>query len=167
MFQYLSNIEIFGYWGRVEDTMGMSPTFLNPISRIGIGLKSRWPWSKVHGHDLVTYLNHALIFEWYGVRSGSKNAYKEDTCSKEVGLCAQIMIIIIDSIGNIIRGDLYDQSMSTIIFTFIINNMNLYELQFFWGNWLWAWLRFVSYDILIACFMAYEDWASWKNKYFC
>jgi hypothetical protein len=98
---------ILRYWAievGVEATVGMSPTLINPISSIGMGLKSEWHGARVHGHDLVTYCNHVLIFEWYGVRCGSKNAYKEDTCSKEVGLCAQIMIIIIDSMGNISRG---------------------------------------------------------------
>lgn len=37
-------------------------------------------------------------FEWYVTsKSGSKNGHKKDTCSNEIGLHAQNMVIIISS----------------------------------------------------------------------
>jgi hypothetical protein len=44
-------------------------------------------------------------------------------CSKEIGLCAQNMTNILNSIVNIIGGNLYDHLMSTKIFTLIMNEI--------------------------------------------
>ena len=35
------------------------------------------------------------MFEWDVVRCGSKNGHQNDTCLKELGLCAQNMLTII------------------------------------------------------------------------
>ena len=49
------------------------------------------------------------MFEWYVVRCGSKNKRQSDTCSKEIGLCAQNTLTIRGSVVNMIEGGiLYD-----------------------------------------------------------
>ena len=58
--------------------------------------------AKVDEPNLITYLNWTPIFEWCVVRCGSKNGYQKDMCLKEIGLHAQNMIIILDSIVNVI-----------------------------------------------------------------
>ena len=50
-----------------------------------------------------------------------KNKYSKDMLFKEIGLQAQIMIIILGLIVNIIGGDLYDQLLSTRIFDLTTN----------------------------------------------
>ena len=47
-----------------------------------------------------TCLTQIPIFEWF--RCGFKNIYQKDMCSKKIGLRAQNMITILDSIINII-----------------------------------------------------------------
>ena len=42
---------------------------------------------------------------------------------KEIGLCAQNMTTVLNSIVNIIGGDLYDHLMSTKIFTLNMNEI--------------------------------------------
>ena len=42
----------------------------------------------------IAFLMRTLAFGWYVVRSGSKNGYQNDMCSKEIGACAQLMITI-------------------------------------------------------------------------
>jgi hypothetical protein len=44
---------------------------------------------KLDAHDLVTYLNPTLAFEWYVVWCGSKNIYHKQMFLKEVGIHAQ------------------------------------------------------------------------------
>ena len=44
------------------------------------------------------------LFEWCLVRCGSKNDHQKDMCSKEIRLCAQILLTILDLIVNIIGG---------------------------------------------------------------
>ena len=46
------------------------------------------------------------IFEWYVVRCGSKNRHPIHMCLKEIGPCAQNMLIILGSIVNMIGRDL-------------------------------------------------------------
>ena len=53
--------------------------------------------NKIDVRNLVNYLNWAPIFNWYLIRCGFKNRYKNDICSKEVILHAQNMITIIGS----------------------------------------------------------------------
>jgi hypothetical protein len=45
-----------------------------------------------------------LIFEWYVVRCGSENGQQKYICSKQIGLCAQDMLAVLGSIGNVIAG---------------------------------------------------------------
>ena len=46
--------------------------------------------------NLHTYVNWTPLCEWYVVRCGFKNGYQEDICLKEIRLCVQNMITIID-----------------------------------------------------------------------
>ena len=50
--------------------------------------------------NMVTYLNWTHVVEWFMVRCNSKNGYPKDMYSKEIGLHAQNMIIILSSIVN-------------------------------------------------------------------
>ena len=61
-------------------------------------------------------LNQIPIFEWYVNRCGSKNMHQKDMCSKEIGLLAQDMIVILSLIINIFGGDLYGHLSSTRMF---------------------------------------------------
>ena len=49
--------------------------------------------------DFAIGLNTTLVFEWFVVECGSKNGYQ-----KEIGLDAQNLITILNSIVLIIRG---------------------------------------------------------------
>ena len=60
---------------------------------------------------LITYLHRTLIFEWDVVWHGSKNGYRKETCSKEIGLRAQNMITILNPIVNVIEGGGWVMSM--------------------------------------------------------
>ena len=71
----------------------------------------------------ITYFYRTLVFEWYVIWRGLKNKYKKDMCLKEIGLCAQNMITILSSTINIIGGDLYNELMSTRIFTSMMNKI--------------------------------------------
>jgi hypothetical protein len=53
---------------------------------------------------LVTFLDERLIFKWCVVSSGSKNGHQKDMWSKEIGLCAQNVRIILSSKVNKIEG---------------------------------------------------------------
>ena len=70
----------------------------------------------------INFLIRTPMFELYVVRCDSKNKYSKDRCSKEIGVHAQNMIA---SIINMILGGgvLFDHSMSTRIFTLIINKI--------------------------------------------
>ena len=46
---------------------------------------------------------------------GYNNKDRKDICFKEIGLCAQTMITILDSIVNMIEGDLCDHVMKIFI----------------------------------------------------
>ena len=54
--------------------------------------------AKVDVPNLVTYLNQTPIFEWYVVWCGSENEYQKHMSLKEIGLRAQNMINILNSI---------------------------------------------------------------------
>ena len=58
----------------------------------------------VHVPNSATYLNQTHSFEWYLVRCDFKNGYQKNTYLKEIGLCAQNMTTILDSIVNIMGG---------------------------------------------------------------
>lgn len=47
---------------------------------------------------MVTFLDQTPIFEWYMIWCGSTNGYQ-----KEIGLCAQNNIAIVDPIVNIMK----------------------------------------------------------------
>jgi hypothetical protein len=69
----------------------------------------------------ITYLNWIRVFEWYRVRCESKNGYKKDMYSKEIGLRAQNIYdnhYKFHSQPNW-RG-LYDYLMSARMFTMIM-----------------------------------------------
>ena len=59
---------------------------------------------KVDNPYLIIFLVGTPIFEWYVVWCVSKDRHHRDVCSKEIGLCAQIMISVLDSTINIIGG---------------------------------------------------------------
>ena len=65
---------------------------------------------------LVTDLNWTPIFEWCVVKCGSKNGFQKDMCLKEIELRAQNMLPVLESVVNIIEGDMYDHLTSTKIF---------------------------------------------------
>ena len=48
-------------------------------------------------------VNWTPIFEGYVFRCGSKNGYQKVMCLKEIGLCAQSMITVLDSIVSVTR----------------------------------------------------------------
>ena len=52
------------------------------------------------------------------VGCGSKNGQSNNICSKEIGLCAQISLIIIDTIVNITKGFRYNHLIAPRIFNF-------------------------------------------------
>ena len=54
--------------------------------------------------NLAIYLNQTPIFGWCVVSCASKNRHQNDMCLKEIGLCVLNMLIIPDSIVNIIGG---------------------------------------------------------------
>ena len=54
---------------------------------------------------LVTYLNHAPLFERCEVMCGSKNGHQK-TCSREIGLYVQVLSVVLSSIMTII-GETY------------------------------------------------------------
>ena len=62
---------------------------------------------KVDVPKLATYLNRTPLFELYVLCCGSKNKY---LIYEEIRLHTQITITILNSIGNKIDGDLYDQN---------------------------------------------------------
>jgi hypothetical protein len=66
---------------------------------------------------MLHFFNRTAIFEWCVIMHVSTNGHHNDTCLKEIGLHAQNMITILDSIGNVIGGDLDDHLMSSRIFT--------------------------------------------------
>ena len=98
---------IMRYWAievGVEALVGMSPALINPMSRIGIGLKLGWPWSKVHVHESIAYLNHAFILSDMLLSVASKPYTTKTHVQKRLDYVFN-MIIIIDLIGNINRGE--------------------------------------------------------------
>ena len=75
-------------------------------------------WSQVHK---ITNLIRFIFLNKYPYLSGillggSKNMYQIDTCSNEITLRVLNMILV-----NIIEEDLYDRSISTKIFSLVIN----------------------------------------------
>ena len=60
---------------------------------------------KVRGSNLVTYLNLTPIFEWRVVRCRSKIGHKNKMCSKDIGLHAQKLFVILGSLVNVSRGE--------------------------------------------------------------
>ena len=59
---------------------------------------------KVDVHNSNIAITWQPLFEWNVVTWGSNNGYQKDTCLKEIGLCAQNVLIILGSICNIIGG---------------------------------------------------------------
>jgi len=57
------------------------------------------------------------IFECNVVRCESKNGHQKDMCVREIGVCDYNLLTILDSIINMIEGDLHDHSMNKRIFT--------------------------------------------------
>lgn len=61
--------------------------------------------NKVDVPSLVTYLNRPPMFEWYVIRCASKRkCRRKDVCVTWVGLRAQNMTSILNSIVNVIEG---------------------------------------------------------------
>jgi hypothetical protein len=99
--------------------------------------------NQVHKVDVpnsTTGLNQTPTFEWYEGRYGSKSIYHEVVCLKETGLHAQNMILIIlNSILKIMRGDLYDHLTSTNHYQFALITNKMFicnKLWKLWGKWL-------------------------------
>jgi hypothetical protein len=72
--------------------------------------------------QLLILIKHLYVSVVW-VRCGSKNGYKKDMISKEIGLPTQNMLIILILTINIIVEDLHNHFMSTIIFNFILNKI--------------------------------------------
>ena len=68
--------------------------------------------------DKVAFHFRTPIVEWYVVWCDSKNGYQNRTRLDVIGLWVQNMIIILDSMVNII-GDLYEHLMNMKNFTLI------------------------------------------------
>lgn len=60
--------------GEIQIKTNSSSSWLHPIV------------TKVNGCYLVTFLTRTPLFQWCGVRCGSKNKHHQDTCLKEIGL---------------------------------------------------------------------------------
>ena len=56
-------------------------------------------------------------------------------CSKEIGLHVHNMVVILGSIVNMIGEGLYDQSVSTTMFSWVMIR-NAFELVTLGGEWL-------------------------------
>jgi hypothetical protein len=54
------------------------------------------------------------------LRCGSKNGGPKNTCFKDIGVHAQILVSIIGSIVNLIEVDLYDHLIRKRIFTLMM-----------------------------------------------
>lgn len=69
---------------------------------------NRTIWCKINNPYLVNLMVRTPIFEWYMVCCDSKNGY-QNTCNEilKIGSCAQNMMIILDSIVNMIGGGDY------------------------------------------------------------
>ena len=104
------------------------------------------------------------VLECCVFRCRSKNWHQKDMCLKEVGLHAQSMLIILGSIVNMIRGDLYDRLLSTRITTLITNKIFIWALQI-WGKWLQAQFGFANHHGRIACFITYMKWCKEKSTH--
>ena len=72
---------------------------------------------KVDMPNLITYLNDTPLLEEVCGSTWLQEEIRKDMRSKEIGMHAQDMRTVLDSIVNTIRGDLHDFSMSTRIFT--------------------------------------------------
>ena len=89
---------------------------------------------------LITHLH--LSGMWFDM---VPRAVSERHVSKHIGLHVQIVIIILDSLVNII-GKTY---MTTRIYTWTMNKLgSLYKLQNVRGKWLWPWFGFGSRLVL-------------------
>ena len=49
-----------------------------------------------------TLLDRTLRYEWYMAMLVINNGYLENTCRGEIGICAEIIDIILGSVANII-----------------------------------------------------------------
>ena len=86
---------------------------------------------------------------------GSENGYQKGLCFRETGLRAQNTITALGSIVNIIEGDLCDRSMSTIMFTLIMNKMI-------------TWAPKIIRQTLMTCLPhMYEIWKPHTLVYMC
>ena len=77
----------------------------------------------------VTSLIGTTMFEWCVVRCGSENAYQKHMYSNEIGLCAQNMMTILNSMVHVMCGDLYDHLMSTKNFLLIPNKVFIWSFK--------------------------------------
>ena len=93
---------------------------------------------------------------------------KNQSILKEIGLCIQTMITIMDSIVNIIGGEnLHDHLINERENLDFDNEQDIhlksknYDLK----SGLWPWFGFASANllVLISCFISYEKWASRKE----
>ena len=68
----------------------------------------------INVHNLFSYPKQTpIILKWCVLRCATKNGHhQKDMSLTEIGLLAHDMLIILDSIVNIIEGDLYDHFMS-------------------------------------------------------
>ena len=60
--------------------------------------------NKVELTNFVPSLNQPPIYEWYVVRCGSNNKYQKYTCLKEIRVCAENMITILNSVVKTMFG---------------------------------------------------------------
>jgi hypothetical protein len=86
----------------------------------------------IHNPYSITFLIRTLVLEgkWFDVHN-FKNKYRKDTCSKEIKLYAQNVIIILGSTMNTIGigGGMCGHILSMRIFTLINEQENSHALQ--------------------------------------
>ena len=61
----------------------------------------RYFGTNVNGPNSIPYLDRTPVVKTYVIKCGFKSKYQKDMCSKEIGLHAQKLLIILDSIINI------------------------------------------------------------------
>ena len=67
----------------------------------GLECISFWATIRVRGSNLVTHLNLIPIFEWWVARCRSKIGHKNEAHSKDIGLHAQNLFVILGSLVNV------------------------------------------------------------------
>ena len=121
-------------------------------------------WIKEAMPNSVTYLNWPPKFVWYVVWYVQQQIPKIHVLRRHWTACSEY--------ENHPRfnsqynwGDLYNHSMSTIIFTLMMNKIFLWILKST-RKWLRPQFGFANHVVLIVCVLSQEKWASWEKVTF-